>query len=183
DQRPGDNKWTATIFARDADTGQARWALQLNPHDLYDYDGVNENVLVDLSLGGQSRKVLLHPDRNGYVYVVDRVRGEILSARPFVHVTTTTGIDLGTGRPLEVEDKKPGFGKIVRDICPAAPGGKDWQPSAFSPRTGLLYIPHNNLCEEEEGVQANYIEGTPFVGANVKMYPGPGGNRGGLIAW
>jgi PQQ-dependent dehydrogenase (methanol/ethanol family) len=183
DQRPGDNKWTATLFARDADTGRAKWAVQLNPHDLYDYDGVNENVLVDLSLGGQSRKVLLHPDRNGYVYVVDRVSGEILSARPFVHVTTTTGIDLGTGRPLAVEDKKPGFGKVVRDICPAAPGGKDWQPSAFSPRTGLLYIPHNNLCQEEEGVQANYIEGTPFVGANVKMYPGPGGNRGGLIAW
>jgi lanthanide-dependent methanol dehydrogenase len=183
DQRPGDNKWTATIFARDPDTGEARWALQWSPHDLYDYDGVNENVLADLPLGGQTRKVLLHPDRNGYLYLVDRSSGEILSARPFVHVTTTTGIDLKTSRPIEVEDKRPGFGKVVHDICPAAPGGKDWQPSAFSPRTGLLYIPHNNLCQEEEAVQANYIEGTPFVGANIKMYPGPGGNRGELTAW
>jgi PQQ-dependent dehydrogenase (methanol/ethanol family) len=183
DQRPGDNKWTATIFARDPDTGQAKWALQWNPHDLFDYDGVNENVLADLSLGGRTRKVLLHPDRNGYLYVVDRSSGEILSAKPFAHVTTTTGIDLQTSRPIEVEDKRPGFGKVVRDICPAAPGGKDWQPSAFSPRTGLLYVPHNNLCQEEEGVQANYIEGTPFVGANVKMYAGPGGNRGEFTAW
>jgi len=183
DQRPGDNKWTATIFARDADSGRAKWALQISPHDLYDYDGVNENVLVDLVIGGRSRKVILHPDRNGYVYVVDCASGEILSAKPFVHVTTTTGIDLKTGRPVEVEEKRPGFGKIVHDICPAAPGGKDWQPSAFSPRTGLLYLPHNNLCQEEEGVQANYIEGTPFVGANVKMYPGPGGNRGEFTAW
>jgi PQQ-dependent dehydrogenase (methanol/ethanol family) len=183
DQRPGDNKWTASIFARDPDTGEARWALQWNPHDLYDYDGVNENVLADLPLGGQTRKVLLHPDRNGYLYLVDRSSGEILSARPFVHVTTTTGIDLKTSRPIEVEDKRTGFGKVVHDICPAAPGGKDWQPSAFSPQTGLLYIPHNNLCQEEEAVQANYIEGTPFVGANIKMYPGPGGNRGELTAW
>jgi PQQ-dependent dehydrogenase (methanol/ethanol family) len=183
DQRPGDNKWTATLFARDADSGRAKWALQISPHDLYDYDGVNENVLADLAIGGNTRKVLLHPDRNGYVYVVDRASGEILSAKPFVHVTTTTGIDLKTGRPVEVEEKRPGFGKVVHDICPAAPGGKDWQPSAFSPRTGLLYLPHNNLCQEEEGVQANYIEGTPFVGANVKMYPGPGGNRGELTAW
>jgi len=183
DQRPGDNKWTATLFARDADSGQARWALQISPHDLYDYDGVNENVLADLTIGGRTRKVLLHPDRNGYVYVVDRATGEVLSAKPFVHVTTTTGIDLKTGRPVEVEEKRPGFGKVVHDICPAAPGGKDWQPSAFSPRTGLLYLPHNNLCQEEEGVQANYIEGTPFVGANVKMYPGPGGNRGEFTAW
>jgi lanthanide-dependent methanol dehydrogenase len=181
--RPGDNKWTATLFARDPDSGEAVWAQQWNPHDLFDYDGVNENVLVDLTLKGQKRKVLLHPDRNGYLYVADRTTGEILSAKPFTHVTTTSGIDLKTGRPQEVEDKKPGFGRVVRDICPAAPGGKDWQPSAYSPATGLLYIPHNNLCQEEEGVEANYIEGTPFVGANIRMYAGPGGNRGAFTAW
>jgi PQQ-dependent dehydrogenase (methanol/ethanol family) len=183
DQRPGDNKWTATLFARDPDTGEAVWAYQWNPHDLYDYDGVNENVLVDLPWKGSTRKALLHPDRNGYVYALDRTNGEVLSAQPFVHVTTTSGIDLKTGRPVEVPEKKPEVGRVVRDICPAAPGGKDWQPSAFSPRTGLLYIPHNNLCQEEEGLEANYIEGTPFVGANVRMYAGPGGNRGEFTAW
>lgn len=183
DQRPGDNKWTAAVFARRPDTGDAAWAYQWSPHDLYDYDGVNENVLVDLPIGGASRKVLLHPDRNGYMYVVDRASGEVLSAKPFGYITTTRGIDLSTGRPVEVEEKKPHPGVVVRDICPAAPGAKDWQPSSYSPRTGLLYIPHNNLCQEEEGVEANYIAGTPYVGANVKMYAGPGGHRGEFDAW
>jgi PQQ-dependent dehydrogenase (methanol/ethanol family) len=183
DQRPGDNKWTATLFARDPDTGAAAWAYQWNPHDLYDYDGVNENVLLDIPWKGSTRKTLVHPDRNGYVYVLDRTSGEVLSAEPFVPITTTAGVDLKSGRPIEVPEKKPQVGKVVRDICPAAAGGKDWQPSAFSPKTGLLYIPHNNLCQDEEGVEANYIEGTPFVGANVKMYAGPGGHRGEFAAW
>jgi glucose dehydrogenase len=72
---------------------------------------------------------------------------------------------------------------VIRDICPVAPGGKDWQPSAYSPRTGLLYIPHQNLCQDEEAVPANYIAGTPYVGANVMMYAGPGGHRGEVSAW
>ncbi|HEX4440599.1 MAG TPA: methanol/ethanol family PQQ-dependent dehydrogenase [Thermoanaerobaculia bacterium] len=183
DQRPGDNKWTASIFARDPDTGAAAWAYQWNPHDLYDYDGVNENVLVDVTWKGAARKALVHADRNGYVYLLDRATGEVLSAEPFVHITTTDGVDLKSGRPIEVPEKKPQVGKVVRDICPGSPGGKDWQPSAFSPQTGLLYIPHNNLCQDEEGVEANYIEGTPFVGANVKIYAGPGGHRGAFTAW
>jgi glucose dehydrogenase len=92
-------------------------------------------------------------------------------------------VNLATGRLIEAPDKQPGFGKVVRNICPAAPGAKDWQPSAFSPRTRLLYLPHNNLCMDEEGVEANYIAGTPFVGANIRMYAGPGGNRGAFTAW
>jgi PQQ-dependent dehydrogenase (methanol/ethanol family) len=183
DQRPGDNKWTCGIFARDADTGQARWFYQISPHDLYDYDGINELVLLDLNVGGQTRKVLVRPERNGYVYVMDRATGEVLSATPFVPVTVSTGVDLKTGHMHEVLAKKTGVGKVVREICPAAPGAKDWQPSAFSPRTGLLYLPHNNLCMDYEGVEANYIAGTPFVGANVQMYPGPGGHRGEFTAW
>ncbi|MFN2633209.1 MAG: methanol/ethanol family PQQ-dependent dehydrogenase [Thermoanaerobaculia bacterium] len=183
DQRPGDNKWTAAIFARDPDDGQAVWAYQWSPHDLFDYDGVNENVLVDLPIGGRTRKTLLRADRDGFLYVLDRETGEIISATPFAYTTTRTGVDLKSGRPIEVAEKPPHVGTTTRGICPAAPGGKDWQPSAFSPRTGLLYIPHNNLCQDEEGVQANYIEGTPYVGANVKMYAGPGGHRGEFTAW
>lgn len=183
EMRPGDNKWTAGVFARNPDTGEARWFYQWNPHDLYDYDGINENVLVDLNLNGQARKVLLHPDRNGYVYALDRTTGQVISATPFVHITTTTGIDLKTGRPIEVPEKKITTGKVVRDICPHASGGKDWQPSAYSPRTGLLYIPHQNMCQDEEGTEVNYIAGTPYVGANVRMYAGPGGHRGEFTAW
>ena len=183
EQRPGDNKWTSGIFARDVDTGEAVWFYHTDPHDVFDYDDVNEAILVDLSINGVPRKVMLRPDRDGYVYVIDRTSGEVLTADPFVHVTSTNGIDLKQGRPVEREDKKPVVGKVIREICPAAPGGKDWQPSAYSPRTGYLYIPANNLCMDFEAVEANYIAGTPFVGANVRMYAGPGGNRGEFIAW
>jgi PQQ-dependent dehydrogenase (methanol/ethanol family) len=183
DQRPGDNKWTAGLFARDPVSGQARWFFQFSPHDLHDYDAVNENVLLDLEIGGRMRKALVHPDRNGYVYVLDRTTGELLSAKPFAHVTSSTGIDPGTGRPVGVEGRKPRIGKVVRDICPASPGAKDWQPSAWSPRTRLLYIPHQNLCMDAEATPANYIAGTPFVGMNAKMYAGPGGHRGEVSAW
>lgn len=183
DQRPGDNKWTCGIFARDADSGAARWAYQFSPHDLYDYDGINENVLLNLPIGDRVRKVLLRPERNAHLYVMDRETGEVLSAEPYAFTNVARGIDLASGRPNEIEEKKTGVGKVVRDICPAAPGGKDWQPSAFSPRTGLLYIPHNNLCMNMEGLEANYIAGTPFVGANVTMHAGPGGHRGEFTAW
>jgi PQQ-dependent dehydrogenase (methanol/ethanol family) len=183
EMRPGDNKWTAAVFARDPDTGDAVWAYQWNPHDLFDYDGVNEMVLLDLVIGGRPRKVLVHPDRNGYLYVLDRVSGEVISADPFGYITTTAGVDLKTGRPVEVPSKEPRTGATVRGICPAAPGAKDWQPSAWSPRTGLLYIPHQNLCQDEETSAANYIAGTPYLGATVKMYAGPGGYRGVVTAW
>jgi PQQ-dependent dehydrogenase (methanol/ethanol family) len=183
DQRPGDNKWTAGIFARNPDTGAARWFYQYNPHDLYDYDGVNENVLLEVQLGGRVRKVLAHPDRNGYLYVIDRATGEVLSANAFVKVNTIDKVDLATGRPHYVPEKKPVVGQVVRNICPHAAGGKDWQPSAYSPNTRFLYIPHQNLCQDEEVVNANYISGTPYVGANVKMYAGEGGNRGVFTAW
>ena len=182
EQRPGDNKWTCTLFARRPDTGAAVWAYQMNPHDDHDYDGVNENILLDLNIKGQTRKVLAHPDRNARMYIMDRATGEVISAEPYAFQNTTDGIDFKTGRLHIVPAKATGY-KTVRDICPAAPGGKDWQPSAYSPKTGLLYVPHNNLCMEYQGVQANYIAGTPYVGANVRMYAGPGGHRGEVTAW
>jgi PQQ-dependent dehydrogenase (methanol/ethanol family) len=183
DARPGDNKWTSGIFARRPDDGQAVWFYQLSPHDVYDYDGVNENILLDLPISGASRKVIVHPDRNGYVYVIDRATGQVLSASVFAPITTSTGVDLNTGQLEYVNEKQPVTGKVVRNLCPTAPGAKDWQPSSFSPRTGLLYIPHNNMCMDLEELQVNYIAGTPYVGANVRMYPAPGGYEGAFTAW
>jgi len=181
--RPGDNKWTSTLFARRPETGEAVWAYQLSPHDLHDYDGINEQILIDLDIGGARRKTLVRPERNGYVYVMDRLTGEVLSANAYGTVTASNGVDLKTGALLYNPEKETKVGKVVRDICPAAPGMKDWQPSSYSPKTGMLYIPHQNLCMDEEGLSANYIAGTPYVGMNVKMYPGPGGNRGEVEAW
>src|SRR4051812_36923982 len=99
-QRPGDNLWTSAIFARDLNTGAAKWAYQFTPHDQWDYDGVNENVLIDLPINGQSRKVLVHFDRNAYAYTIDRTTGQVLVATPFAYQNWSTGIDLGTGRPV-----------------------------------------------------------------------------------
>ena len=183
DQRPGANKWTSGIFARKPDDGSARWFYQYSPHDLHDYDGVNENVLLDLPIMGAQRKILVHADRNGYIYVIDRTTGQVLSADAFVPITTTEGVDLKTGALKYNPEKQPRVGTATREICPSSAGGKDWQPSAWSPRTGLLYIPHQNLCQDAETYDVSYIAGTPYVGLNNKMYPGPGGDRGYFTAW
>lgn len=183
EQRPGDNKWTAGIFARDPDSGQARWFYQWSPHDLHDYDGVNENILLDMPFKGAQRKILVHPDRNGYVYVMDRLTGQVLAADPFSTVTTSEGVDLATGKLKYNPQKEPRVGKAIREICPVSPGAKDWQPSAWSPRTQLLYIPHQNLCQDSTTYDTSYIAGTPFVGVDNKMYPAPGKPRGSLTAW
>jgi len=183
EQRPGANKWTAGVFARRPDTGEAVWFYQWSPHDLHDYDGVNENVLLDLPIGGSTRAVLVRPERNGYMYVLDRATGEVLSADPYVHITTSLGVDLKSGALRYNPQKEPKAGRVVHDICPASPGAKDWQPSAWSPRTKLLYVPHNNLCQDAGTFETSYIAGTPYVGADVKMKAGPGGHRGEFTAW
>jgi PQQ-dependent dehydrogenase (methanol/ethanol family) len=183
DVRPGENKWSCGLFARDAETGQARWFYQFSPHDLFDHDEINENILLDLPIDGKPRKIVVHPARNGYIYVLDRSTGEVLSATAYIRITASKGVDLKTGRLIYNEEKHPQLGKVIRDIQPASPGAKDWQPCAFSPRTQLLYVPHQNLSMDYEGTEVNYIAGTPYVGVNEKMYAGPGGYRGEFLAW
>ncbi len=183
EQRPGDNKFTSGVFARDIVTGRARWFYQVSAHDQFHYEATNENILVDLELPGGTRKTLLHPDRNGYLYVFDRLTGEVLSATPFVRVTTSAGVDLSTGALHYAPEKLPRANIVVRGICPSSAGGKNWQPSAWSPRTRLLYIPHQNLCQDEEVMATSFIAGTPYMGAIIKMKPGPGPGRGLVTAW
>ena len=183
DQRPGDNKWSMTIFARNPETGKVKWAYQMTPHDEWDYDGVNENILADLTIGGRPVKALVHFDRNGFGYTLDRTNGKLLVAQPFGPVNWARSIDLVTGQPV----RNPEFGTTARKntsgICPAAIGFKDQQPAAFSPQTGLFYVPANHICMDYEGVEVKYSAGQPYVGAIVRMYPGPGGHRGRFIAW
>jgi len=183
-QRPGDNKFTAGVFARDITTGHVRWYYQSTPHDVFDHDDINEIVLVDWPAAkGQRIPALIRPSRNGYFYVQDRRTGKILSADPYSYLNAYAGVDLKTGLLATVAAKQPVEGRVVRNICPGPPGAKDWNPSAFSPVTGLIYIPHLNICMDMGVKNANYIAGTPFVGADVKMYAGPGGNRGVFTAW
>ena len=182
-QRPGANKWTSALFARHPDAGDAAWAYQTSPHDRHGYDGSNESVLVDLPIGGQPRHVLLHPDRNGYLYVIDRATGEVLSADAYALVTTAHGVDPATGAMRSEPSKEPAIDRVVREICPGSAGAKNWQPSAWSPRTRLLYLPHQNLCEDATAFEVSHIGGTPYIGMEAKMHAPPGAWRGVLTAW
>ena len=184
DQRLGDNKWSMTIWARDPDTGMAKWGYQMTPHDAWDYDGVNESILADLTIEGKKVPTLVHFDRNGFAYTMDRAKGTLLVAEPYVAVNWAKSIDKKTGRPVEDMSKRTKQGVVTKDICPNAMGGKDQQPAAFSPKTGLFYVPTNNMCMDYEATEVKYTAGAPYVGANVLMKPGPGnGELGELIAW
>jgi alcohol dehydrogenase (cytochrome c) len=131
-----------------------------------------------------TRPLLVTFNRNGFAYTMDRATGQVLVAKPYVPVNWADTIDLVSGKPVENPAKRTHEGVNVLDICPAAPGGKDQQPAAFSPRTSLFYVPTNNLCMDYEALKVLYIKGAPFVGSSVTMRAGPGdGHRGEFMAW
>jgi PQQ-dependent dehydrogenase (methanol/ethanol family) len=187
-QRPGDNKYSTSIWARDVDTGMARWIYQMTPHDEWDYDGINEMILADVEMKGQKRKVLVHFDRNGFAYTLDRATGELLVAEKFdPAVNWATHVDMTTGRPQVVSEystDQNGEDVNTRGTCPSAMGTKNRVPAAFSPRTGLFYVPTNHICMDYEPFKVAYTAGQPYVGATVLTYPAPGDtNMGNFIAW
>jgi PQQ-dependent dehydrogenase (methanol/ethanol family) len=193
-QRPGDNKWSMTLMARDPDDGMAKWFYQMTPHDEWDFDGVNENILVDQQIEGQDRKLLVHFDRNGIGYTLDRETGELLVAEKYdPTVNWTTGVDMDPnsetfGRPAVVAQySTEANGEDVNStgVCPAALGTKDQQPAAFSPKTGLFYVPTNHICMDYEPFRVSYTAGQPYVGATLSMFPAPDshGGMGNFIAW
>jgi lanthanide-dependent methanol dehydrogenase len=192
-QRPGDNKWSMTIWARDADTGMAKWVYQMTPHDEWDFDGVNEMILADVDVGGTTHKALVHFDRNGFAYTLDRVNGALLVAEkydPKVNWATKVDMDKNSktyGRPLVVSQystEQNGEDHNTKGVCPAALGSKDEQPAAYSPDTKLFYVPTNHVCMDYEPFKVSYVAGQPYVGATLSMYPPPGEkNMGNFIAW
>ncbi len=192
-QRPGDNKWSMTVWARNADTGVAKWVYQMTPHDEWDYDGVNEMILSDQQVNGTERKLLTHFDRNGLAYTMDRATGELLVAEKYdPKVNWTSGVDMNKssptyGRPKVVDQystEKGGEDKNTKGICPAALGTKDEQPAAYSPDTQLFYVPTNHVCMDYEPFKVSYTAGQPYVGATLSMYPPQGeSHMGNFIAW
>jgi PQQ-dependent dehydrogenase (methanol/ethanol family) len=193
-QRPGDNRWSMTIFARDPDTGMAKWVYQMTPHDEWDFDGINEMILADIKVKGEDHKALVHFDRNGLGYTLDRENGALLVAEKFdPAVNWTTGVDMDKnspnfGRPAVVakySTDKNGEDVNSTGICPAALGSKDQQPAAFSPQTKLFYVPTNHVCMDYEPMRVSYTAGQPYVGATLSMYPAPNshGGMGNFIAW
>jgi PQQ-dependent dehydrogenase (methanol/ethanol family) len=193
DGKPIDQKWTMSIIARNPDTGMAAWAYQMTPFDEWDYDGVNENILADIDIGGKKTPALVHFDRNGFAYTLNRKTGELLVAEkydPAVNWATKVEMDKSSpryGRP-EVVAKYSTFqnGPDVNStgICPAALGSKDMQPASYSQLTGLFFVPTNHVCLDYEPFKVEYTAGQPYVGATLSMYPPPGEkNMGNFIAW
>lgn len=193
-QRPGDNKWSMTIMARDPDTGMAKWFYQKTPHDEWDFDGVNENILADQEIDGQMRKLLVNFDRNGFAYTLDRETGELLVAEKYdPAVNWATEVDMNKdsetyGRPLVVAEystEQNGEDTNTTGVCPAALGTKDQQPATYSPKTGLFYVPTNHVCMDYEPFRVSYAAGQPYVGATLSMFPAPDshGGMGNFVAW
>jgi PQQ-dependent dehydrogenase (methanol/ethanol family) len=196
-QRPGDNKWSMSLWARDADTGEVKWVYQMTPHDEWDYDGINEVPLVDQKINGKMRKTVVHFDRNGFGYTLDRVTGELLVAEKFDKtVNWASHVDMKSGRPQVVDQFSTEFhgeDENTTDVCPAALGAKNQQPVSYSPQTGYFYISGNHLCMNYEPFEVSYTAGQPYVGATLTMRPAQGdvitgkadgsNNLGQFTAW
>jgi PQQ-dependent dehydrogenase (methanol/ethanol family) len=184
-QRPGDNKWSMTIFARNPDTGVAAWAYQMTPHDGWDYDGINESVLTQSQISGNTIPTLTHFDRNGFAYVIDRRSGRLLAANKFdPTVNWAEKVDLETGRPVVVEGKMTQADTNTKNICPAAQGAKNMQPVSYDEKTRLFYAGTNHICMDYQPFTVKYKSGFPYVGATVSMFPADNGDvRGRLIAF
>jgi alcohol dehydrogenase (cytochrome c) len=178
DVRLGDNLYSDSVVALDADTGALKWHFQFTPHDVFDYDSVQVPVLADIQWQGQMRKVMLFGNRNGFFYVLDRTTGEFLLGKPFTKVTWTTGLD-AKGRP---QNPVPLTEEGVL-VYPGVQGGTNWYSPAFSPRTGLFYLPiWGNTYSTFSKRPVEYKEGQRFTGALPAMpirllTPGPAINR------
>ena len=135
----GDNLFLASIVALDPETGAYKWHYQVNPGESWDYTATQPIMLATLRIDGRERKVLMQAPKNGFFYVIDRETGKLISAKNFVPVNWATGIDLATGRPNEVRNVRYDEGPFT--ILPGPVGGHGWQPMAYSPRTGLVYLP------------------------------------------
>ncbi len=173
------NLHTASQIAFDGDTGKIVWAYQMTPADVWDYDGVNEGVLADLTIGGQKVPALMKADRNGFFYVLNRRNGKLISAQQFVHVNWAKGIEMATGSPIEVPEKRPQLGRWARNVCPNLFGGKNWEPMSYSMQTGLVYIPSFNLCMDIAGKDEEYTPGKFYLASEFDLDQA---DQGGFLA-
>ncbi len=190
--KSGDNLYTASIVAVRPDTGEYVWHYQEVPGDTWDYDAVSPMMTADLTLGGEKKHVLLQPSKNGFFYVLEAATGKLLSADPFTEVNWATGVDLKTGRPIEVSGAR--YEKEPWNLAPGVQGGHSWHPNAFSPQTGLVYIPAWEAYFTMAGPPANSppAPGGGFslgIAMGTKVEPGKllpydrQGVRGRLKAW
>jgi len=185
EQRLGDDKWSASVLARKPEDGTLVWAYQFTPHDNWDYDATGAMILADLTVDGKRIRALVHFDKNGFAYTLDRATGRLLLAAAFAPVTWAKSVDLATGRPVLDPAKQTGASRgNVKGICPSLEGGvSPSSPAAYSPRTHLFYTSTNNLCMDYAATRASRLKGTPFMGVTSPYFAGPGGNLGTFMAW
>ncbi|MCS0504723.1 methanol/ethanol family PQQ-dependent dehydrogenase [Ancylobacter mangrovi] len=177
--RPGDNKWTMTIWGRDIDTGMAKFGYQKTPHDEWDYAGVNVMMLSEQQdKSGHMRKLLTHPDRNGIVYTLDRTNGDLISADKIDDtVNWVKQVDLKTGLPQRDPEYATRMDHKGRDICPSAMGYHNQGHDSYDPERKSFFMGINHICMDWEPFMLPYRAGQFFVGATLNMYPGPKGDR------
>jgi alcohol dehydrogenase (cytochrome c) len=190
DARPGDNLYANSVIALDVDTGALRGYHQYHWNDSWDWDEVSAPLLVDFERGGRTIHGLVHPARNGYLWLLERSPSAIRFAAtwPFVHQNVFAAIDPVTGRPTYEPTRKPAIG-VEASFCPSLWGGKNWPPAAFNPETRLLYVPANdNLCMTMMGQEAKYVAGERYMGVptrrNRGLFVREGASHiGALQAW
>ena len=185
EQRAGDNKWTASVLARRPEDGSLIWAYQFTPHDSWDYDSTGAMILADLTIAGRAVKALVHFDKNGFAYTLDRATGKLLLAATYAPVNWASSVDPASGRPVLDPSKQTGLSKgNVKGVCPSLEGGvSPSSPAAYSPRTHLFYSSTNNMCMDYAASHATHLKGTPYVGVNSPYMAGPGGYLGSFMAW
>ena len=186
DTRPGDNLYANSVLALDVDSGELRAYHQYHWNGSWDWDEVSPPILIDVERDGRTVKGLVHPARNGYLWLLERSADAIafIDAQPYVHQNVFTALDPETGRPEYDLERKPGTGKSAT-FCPSLWGGKNWPPAAYNPKTGLLYIPANeNLCHRMRGVEVSYNRGRQFMGMEGELLIREGADHmGELQAW
>src|SRR5579863_5388359 len=168
DVRPGDNLYTCSMVALDATTGKLKWHYQFTPHDVHDWDSTEDPVLVDLKINGAPVKALLHANRNGFFYTLDRTTGKVLAAKPYTKVTWATGIG-SDGRPILVPGQDPS--EKGTESCPGLGGGHNWEPTAYSPQTGLYYFGSTDGCHIYYKNKQEYKEGQWYQLSTVDDVP------------
>jgi alcohol dehydrogenase (cytochrome c) len=186
DMRKGDNLYTCSLLAIDADTGKIKWHFQFTPHDLHDWDAIGDPVLTDLVLNGHTVKAVIQANRNGFFYVLDRATGKVLLSKAYTQVTWADGID-PNGRPVPIAGQDPT--EEGKRTCPGMGGGHNWQATAFSPQTGLYYFTSTEKCMLFYKTKQQFVEGQWYQASTVgNEEPGNGridaiDPKTGKLAW
>lgn len=168
DGRAGDNLFTCSLVALDADTGKLKWYFQFTPHDVHDWDAVADPVLMDLPVGGKTVKVVAQANRNGYFYALDRTNGKLLAVKPYTKINWAQGIG-ADGRPMMVPDRDPTAEGTL--VCPGLSGGHNWEPTAYSPQTGLYYFGSTDGCEIFNKRKQEFVEGRQYQSGGSQRPP------------